>query len=561
MSDRSGVFPVLVVSGGGFQGLGIARGLAAIPGVRILVADSLPSPVSGLLADDVARVPPIRERDLFLESLDGLIDRTGVRLLIPATEYELALLADERPRLERERGVRVAVSAPAVFEEFGDRLLLARALEQAGIPRPPIVDLTTATSADLPLLGKPRRSGWGGRGHLTIDTPEELERRRTGVMDSGYVWTHRLEDFTEISVDFSIDFEGSVSTLVGRERLRTSAGFCVVARGSESDDALGPARRVADLLARAGGRGLFNVQVLLTPGRSQVSDLNLRFGTSGVFPLGLGVNPIAHLVRSAKGEKATASQPASRGALRMYRPLVERYLPGERANVSALLFDLDDTLLDHKGWILAKLELLWESMPDGLGDRESFLEAGWEAMERGQQAVLLDVIVSERGLSPELRGPLIERYRELFPKRYLPHPDVLGALTAMRQAGLRLGLVTDSPPPSQRQKLVATGLAPLFDTVVFSRETGGEKPAPEPVLSACGNLGVDPAAVALVGDDPLRDGRAALRAGLALFYWIRRPGAFVNVSESVMARLAPSLRSLTVEVEDLRFVAESLRTP
>ena len=52
---------VLVVSGGGFQGLGILSALRAIGGVRAVVADLYPDSPGRYLADAFHAVPPVAD--------------------------------------------------------------------------------------------------------------------------------------------------------------------------------------------------------------------------------------------------------------------------------------------------------------------------------------------------------------------------------------------------------------------------------------------------------------------------------------------------------------------
>ncbi|MFE7836978.1 HAD family hydrolase [Streptomyces sp. NPDC057474] len=60
-----------------------------------------------------------------------------------------------------------------------------------------------------------------------------------------------------------------------------------------------------------------------------------------------------------------------------------------------------------------------------------------------------------------------------------------------------------------RTHLTHHGLDALIDTCVISYEQGREKPDPQLFLKACADLGADPRATLMVGDNPVRDGAAA----------------------------------------------------
>lgn len=55
----------------------------------------------------------------------------------------------------------------------------------------------------------------------------------------------------------------------------------------------------------------------------------------------------------------------------------------------------------------------------------------------------------------------------------------------------------------------------MIDTCVISYEQGREKPDPQLFPKACADLGTDPRATLMVGDNPVRNGAAA--CGLRTF--------------------------------------------
>jgi HAD superfamily hydrolase (TIGR01549 family) len=88
----------------------------------------------------------------------------------------------------------------------------------------------------------------------------------------------------------------------------------------------------------------------------------------------------------------------------------------------------------------------------------------------------------------------------------------------------RLGVVTNGIDRVQRARLAASGLAPLFDTVVTSQGCGFAKPDPRILQVALDAMGVRPRQAVYVGDDPATDGAAARAAGVP-FVWMDRGAA------------------------------------
>jgi putative hydrolase of the HAD superfamily len=92
--------------------------------------------------------------------------------------------------------------------------------------------------------------------------------------------------------------------------------------------------------------------------------------------------------------------------------------------------------------------------------------------------------------------------------------DAHDALTRLRRAGLRLGVVSNSDGRVE-EALEAAGLREYFEVVVDSTVAGVEKPDPAIFRRALAALGVPPAAALYVGDLYEVDILGARAAGLA----------------------------------------------
>ena len=100
----AGLPAVLVVSGGGFQGLAVLRLLAEGSSFRIVVADSLGTTLTAPFADVTRRVPPVAEREAFAEAIRSLCHAEDVRLVLPSTDHELEVLRELHARTARAHG-------------------------------------------------------------------------------------------------------------------------------------------------------------------------------------------------------------------------------------------------------------------------------------------------------------------------------------------------------------------------------------------------------------------------------------------------------------------------
>jgi beta-phosphoglucomutase family hydrolase len=118
-----------------------------------------------------------------------------------------------------------------------------------------------------------------------------------------------------------------------------------------------------------------------------------------------------------------------------------------------------------------------------------------------------------------------------------PYPGAVRYLTAAREAGLAIGVVTSSA--NATPVLDAAGLTPLIDTVidgvVLSRDGLRGKPAPDSFLAGARALGVTPAHAAV-----FEDALAGVQAG--------RAGGFGYVVGVDRAGQAEALRALGADV-------------
>jgi putative hydrolase of the HAD superfamily len=94
-------------------------------------------------------------------------------------------------------------------------------------------------------------------------------------------------------------------------------------------------------------------------------------------------------------------------------------------------------------------------------------------------------------------------------------PDTLSTLEAVRDRGLRIGVLSDTGF-DLRPAMDQLGLSPFLDAIVMSFEHGVCKPAVKTFLTACDQLQVEPEQTLMVGDNPLTDS-GAVAAGMYVF--------------------------------------------
>jgi putative hydrolase of the HAD superfamily len=187
--------------------------------------------------------------------------------------------------------------------------------------------------------------------------------------------------------------------------------------------------------------------------------------------------------------------------------------------LAAVGFDLDFTLWDQDAFARSFFASVAGELGRRLGLGRHQVEAACAAaLERLTLAHprLFDQVLHQLGAwDPRLVDELVLRYRRHRPPAQ-PYPGAVATLAWLREAGLRLFLVTDGQPGSQRHKVTALGLGHWFDVRVFTGELppGQQKPSPDPFRIACAHLALAPEHCLYVGDNPGCDFRGPRSLGM-----------------------------------------------
>jgi putative hydrolase of the HAD superfamily len=176
----------------------------------------------------------------------------------------------------------------------------------------------------------------------------------------------------------------------------------------------------------------------------------------------------------------------------------------------AVGFDLDDTLavtVRDRAAILEDAAV--RAGVGGAVDRESYLRAHREHSGAESRRPVFEALVDER----ETAAALTRAYRESVSEA-METVDGAERLLSALERKYRLGLLTDGPERTQRDKLRRLGWTDAFDAVVVTGGIDAPKPEVGSFVALADALGVQPSEVVYVGDDPDRDVAGAATAGM-----------------------------------------------
>jgi len=237
------------------------------------------------------------------------------------------------------------------------------------------------------------------------------------------------------------------------------------------------------------------------------------------------------------------------------RELVEDFIEEDMTTLSAVLFDMDDTLIDwsgltedwnqvrrrhlkpvvdkllEQGHTLLELEQFVEVYAASSDEAWSVAaEPDWIAPQ--QLNVLSDAL---RRLGIEMDEQEVRELQQVYAWGALPgvepFPDAVDVLKTLREAGIRTGLVTNTSATMwmRDRELEAYGLLEYLDVRITAGDIGHLKPHRRAFEHVLEELGIEPESAVFVGDRLHDDVGGAQSIGMK-GVWVKRPRSIQHVN-------------------------------
>lgn len=200
----------------------------------------------------------------------------------------------------------------------------------------------------------------------------------------------------------------------------------------------------------------------------------------------------------------------------------------------AVLFDNDGLVLDTEAvWSRGEQELF------AVRGREFTIEhkrslVGSPATIAGEK---LARFLDEPGREMELIAELDEIVLRELDGGVDPMVGSLELIEVLREAGIPVGLVSNSPRRfiERSHEMAVTGMP--FDVVISAHEVPEPKPAPDPYLEACRQLGIEPSRRVVALEDSPSGVAAGVAAGLFVIGVPSVPGIDLTAADLVVPTL------------------------
>lgn len=178
------------------------------------------------------------------------------------------------------------------------------------------------------------------------------------------------------------------------------------------------------------------------------------------------------------------------------------------SELRAVLFDLDNTLYPEEQFVVSAFRATAHFLAARVRfDAQALFEQTMNILRVHGRGKVFDILLHELEIDSTTWLPtLVQVYRSHHPMLSLP-PETAAILRALKNRGMRLGLVTDGPASTQRRKIAALGLEAYMDAIVCTGELGKSyaKPSPVPFRVALNLLDTAPESAAYVADDISKD--------------------------------------------------------
>ncbi len=166
-----------------------------------------------------------------------------------------------------------------------------------------------------------------------------------------------------------------------------------------------------------------------------------------------------------------------------------------------VVFDLDGTLMDTSGDLLAAANTCFRAMGHGdvlrRGRDDGVALKGGKSMLRAGLGYLgqIDEAEVERWYHP-----LLEAYDGAIDLHTVLYPGAMDAVEALKSAGYAVSICTNKPEGLARKLMTSKGVLDAFGALVGAETVGVRKPDAAPLIAAVTRAGGDPARACLIGD-------------------------------------------------------------
>lgn len=195
-------------------------------------------------------------------------------------------------------------------------------------------------------------------------------------------------------------------------------------------------------------------------------------------------------------------------------------MPADLSKVKAIMFDLDNTLVDFMRMKWRAIDSACDAMIDsGLPLTKSAaikkVDEIYTKLGIEYHNVFDELLKETMGkIDPKILAVGVVSYRRVEESYLRPYPNTISTLTELIRRGYRLGIISDAPVFQVWSRLAAMSLHHYFEFAITFDDTKIKKPGKLPFRSAIKKLRLRPYELLMIGDDPRKDVAGAKNMGI-----------------------------------------------
>ena len=179
--------------------------------------------------------------------------------------------------------------------------------------------------------------------------------------------------------------------------------------------------------------------------------------------------------------------------------------------MKAVIFDIDDTMISEYDYVMGGYHAVAKrlSRDDDIPMSEDEVFEKLKDLSKTSYKEVYNRFLDSLGIprDEERIQELVRVYKQHEPHLKL-YDDVRETLDALKEKGIKLGIISDGDVARQKNKLKITGIENDFDCVIITDEMGDisyRKPDERSYIRMSETLGVDFSDMMYVGDNPTKD--------------------------------------------------------
>ena len=461
---------------------------------------------------DYVRKVVAMKNEWYIGNLLEICKSDQIDLIIPTIDTDLLVLSKNKQRFE-SIGTRVLISSPDKIRICRDKNNTSLFFHECGLRSPKTVNNWELYEAGYPAFIKPK-DGSSSVNAFKVDTAEELEVYSKQIKE--YIVQPFVEG-TEYTIDAFCDWDGKPLSIVPRERIQIRAGEVLKTRIFLDTQMIEEAKKICNAFKPCGP---ITIQLIRDEnGNDWFIEINPRYGGGSPLSMKAGARSAEAVLKMLDGEAVDYFNDIADGAV--YSRFDQSVCISEGNNrIKGVIFDLDDTLYSEKEYIRSG----YGAVSDYLGSRR-YENRLWELFENGK--LVIDELLREFDLKED-KEYLLQIYRNHEPRLQL-YSGVKEMIISLKRRGIKVGIITDGRPVSQRNKIKSLGLAEYVDDIIITDELGGEqfrKPCDIAFRILQNKWRLPPSQIVYVADNAAKDFQAPQQLGMKSIWFKNAEGLY-----------------------------------